>query len=121
MEYTELKSKDGTQTWRLRYNNRALRWFEQQTGLKIMQIDDDSLGMNEITYLLAAGLLHENRDITVDDADDVIDVVGMKRSYELAMEAIQRDLSDDDPDAELQPLNGTASKNALSGAGRGQK
>lgn len=121
MEYTELKARDGSQTWRLRYNNRALRWFEQQTGLKIMQIDDSALGMNEITYLLAAGLLHENRNITVDDADDVIDAVGMKRAYELAMEALQRDLGDDDPDTELQPLNGTASKNAVSGAGHGQK
>lgn len=120
MDYTELKARDGSQTWRLRYGNRSLRWFERQTGLKIMSLDMDNLGMEEITALVAAGLIHDNPAITLDDADDVIDAVGMYRAYNAAMERMQYDLADDDPDKPLEPMNGTARKN-VSGAGRGPK
>lgn len=120
MDYTELRSKDGSQTWRLRYGNRSLRWFERQTGLRIMELDTGSLGMDEITALVAAGLIHEQPDITVDDADDVIDAVGMRKAYNAAMERMQHDLADDDPDKPLEPMNGTARKN-VSGAGHGPK
>ena len=120
MEYTELRARDGSQTWRLRYGNRSLRWFERQTGLRIMQLDMENMGMDEITSLVAAGLIHEMPDITLDDTDDVIDAVGFEKAYHVAMERIQQDLTDDDPDKPLEPLNGTAQKN-VSGAGRGQK
>ena len=117
-EHTEVTSKDGKQTWRLRYNNRALRWFEQQTGLKFMHIDPNNLGLEEATLLIAAGLHHENREVTVEDADDLVDAVGLHGAYQAMMSAIERDLGGDVE--ELEALNGSAPKNA-SGAGARRK
>ena len=65
-EYTEIRSRDGNQVFRLRYNNKALRWFERQTGLKFLSIDPNKLGLDEVSHLAAAGLIHENPDITID-------------------------------------------------------
>lgn len=117
MEYTEMHARDESQTWRLRYNNRALRWFEQKTGLTFMQMDENELGLNEITYLVAAGLQHENPEITAEDADEVIDAVGFRPAFTTVMEALQHDLGSELEDAEQTgATNGTAPKNA-SGTG----
>lgn len=118
MDYTELRARDGSRTWRLRYTNRGLRWFERQTGLRFTDIDPNKLGLEEATALIAAGLLHEHKDVTIEDADDLIDGVGLHQAFRGFMEAIERDLGGDLD--ELEPLNGTAPKN-VSGAGSRRK
>ena len=117
-EYTEIRSRDGNQVFRLRYNNKALRWFERQTGLKFMSIDPNNLGLDEVSHLAAAGLIHENPDITIDDADDFIDTVGLQRAFRAVMEAVEHDLGGDLDEPE--PMNGTDPKNAT-GAGSKQR
>lgn len=117
MDYTEVKGKDG-RVYRLRYNNKALRWFERQTGLKFMSIDPNKLGLDEVSHLAAAGLIHEQPDITIDDADEFVDNVGLQRAFRAVMEAVEHDLGGDLD--ELEPMNGTAPKNA-SGAGSKRK
>lgn len=121
MEYTEMQSRDGSRVYRLRYNNRALRWFERQTGLSFMQMDDSKLGLNEVTYLVAAGLQHEMPEITVDDADDVIDDVGFTTAFEKVRDALEHDLGNEvEAGEQSQATNGTASKN-VSGTGAKQR
>ncbi len=121
MPETEVTARDGSRTWRIRYNNKSLRWFERQTGLRFMGLDPNTLGMDEITYLVAAGLLYEQADVTIDDADEFIDAVGLQTAYRAVMDAVEHDLGSDlDPSLLPNAANGTAPKNAR-GAGMTRK
>lgn len=87
MEYVELDTPSGRK--RLRYSWRAIRWLEEQTGQTFQELFE-SLGTQVSAYtisLLVAGALYEeNRDVTIDDGDDLIEEIGLSA----AMDAVQR-------------------------------
>lgn len=80
--------------WRLRYTNRALRWFETATGVSIMALErvfnGGDLNLETITYLVAAGLYHEKRDVTLDDADDLLDECGFHPTFQAVKQAFEQ-------------------------------
>lgn len=119
MKFTEVVGEDG-KVWRLRYSNGALRWIERKIGINFMQgADLGALSLDDATMIVTAGLLHENRDATVEDGDDYLDSVGLQRGYEAALQALQHWIGAD-LDSTLLPTadngDGTDSKNVL-GAG----
>jgi hypothetical protein len=119
-EYHEIAAGDG-QTWRLRFNNRALRWFEQETGIKFTNINESDLGLTEITYLVAAGMYgYHGQPVTVEDADEFVDTLGLQRAMESAMTALQDDLKIDLEDTEQASQNGATAKKKNS-TGKSQK
>ena len=61
----------------LKFNNRAMRRFQEASGESIIEVWMVGLhggfGHKQVTYLLWAGLIHDDRSLTVEDVDDLID------------------------------------------------
>ena len=61
----------------LKFNNRAMRRFQEASGESIIEVWMVGLhggfGHKQVTYLLWAGLLHAERSLTVEDVDELID------------------------------------------------
>lgn len=76
----------------IKYNNYAFRKMEKTLGVPLpklgAEIANNEIGINEITVMLWGGLLHKNRDATIDDADEIIDAVGYNKVAEAVNEAM---------------------------------
>lgn len=119
MEYVELRSDDG-QVWRMRFGMGALRWLEEQTGESFIELAESlgegrQLSFTTISTLVAAALRHENRNVTLDDADAVIDAAGLGATLDAAMEAFRRSNLMKVADDEAPAADGSATKNAGTG------
>lgn len=58
----------------LRFTTKAIAAFERKIGKPFSKIDDfDDLYLDEKLSLIWAGLLHEDKDLTVDGVFDLID------------------------------------------------
>lgn len=117
MECVEVQSDSG-QVYRFRFGMTGLRWLEEQVGESFVELGQrlqqgGSVSLTFISALVAAGLRHERRDITLDDADAVIDDLGLNRAMNAAMEAFTRsNLFKGSGDAEAEDGDGAAPKNA---------
>jgi len=128
MKVTEITGSDG-QTWRIRFTLKALGWFERQTGIRMASMTDDGLAnlwLDEMAWLFAAGLYHENKDVTLDDGYELLESLSSEQAQEQLMAALRRDQGLDlpaanDSDDDGQPTqDGTAPKN-VTGTGTGSK
>ena len=85
--------KVGDKTYPLKYNNKALRILEKSLGVPIQKIgkklQNDEMGINELTEILRVGLVHWKPDITIDEADDIIDEVGLAKASEAIGKAFE--------------------------------
>jgi len=121
MEYVEVRSDSG-QVYRFRFGMTGLRWLEEQVGESFVELgrrleQGGNVSLALVSALVAAGLRHEWRDITLDDADEVIDNLGLQRTMDAVLEAFTRsNLFKGSGDAEAG--EGTVPKNA---AGTGTK
>lgn len=115
MDYVEVQSDSG-EVYRFRFGMTGLRWLEEQVGESFVELGQrlqpgGKVSFTLISALVAAGLRHERRDITLDDADAVIDDLGLNRAMNAAVEAFNRSkLFKGMRDAEAG--EGTAPKNA---------
>lgn len=88
----EIVGSDGTK-WRIRYSLEALAWFERQTGIKLAKvegIDPGEMYLDEMAALFAAGIYHENRDVTVSDGFQMLESLSNDQAAEL-LETFARD------------------------------
>lgn len=107
---TEIKGEDG-RTWRLRFSLAALGWFERQSGLKVSALTGDrlqNLWLDEIAMLFAAGIYHENRDVTIDDGYEILESLSSEQAQKQLMEALYRDQGIELPPDEAAQVNDSA-------------
>ena len=58
----------------IRFTTKAIATFERKIGKPFSKIDDfDDLYLDEKLSLILAGLLHEDKNLTVDDVFDLVD------------------------------------------------
>lgn len=60
-------------TRNLRYGMKALSLIEQKLNKPIMNMDFDSLSVTDIAVIIWAGLVHEDKELTVDRVMDLVD------------------------------------------------
>lgn len=120
MEYTELKARNDDRKWRIRYDMEALEWFEEKTGVAVFRIDMSSLGTRDLNWLVAAGLIHENKDVDLTDGREVINAVGLARLFPILGARLKYDLGAEDiEDEEIEAVKtGTAPKNVNGTGGK---
>lgn len=84
----------------IKYSNYAFRMMEEALGMPLpklgIEVGNNAIGIREITVLVWGGLLHKNRDATIDDADEVIDAVG----YDAVSKAINEAMAEYFPQVE---------------------
>jgi len=85
--------KVGDKIYPLKYNNKALRTLEKQLGMPITKIgrkmQEEEFGVNELTEILRIGLIHWKPEITIDEADEIIDAVGLSKASEAIGKAFE--------------------------------
>ena len=94
MEYVEVQSDSG-EVYRFRFGMAGLRWLEEQVGESFVELgrrleQGGNVSLTLVSALVAAGLRHERRDITLDDADAVIDDLGLNRTMDAVLAAFTR-------------------------------
>jgi hypothetical protein len=57
----------------LKFNMKALALIEKKLNIKIGQIEQSGIGINEIAVILWAGLQHEDASLTIDKVMDLVD------------------------------------------------
>lgn len=57
----------------LRYKANSLKALEKELNIKITKLDVNSLGITEMIAMLWAGLIHEQSDLTLNQAGDLLD------------------------------------------------
>ena len=88
-----MRFKINKKEYELKYSFRALRVIEKDLGLKFSEFDKADLGSLEVVLkIFRAGLLHENKDITLDQAEELLDEHGF--SNEFFMEVIEKFIKD---------------------------
>lgn len=74
---------------KLRFTTNAIAELEDVLGQPITKLDEESLGVKTLRALLWAGLLHENRDLTIEEAGDLMDHANLEDIATKVMEALQ--------------------------------
>jgi len=81
----------GEQVWRFRFGNNALAELEGMLGLSLPQLGKrlaaGEAGFRELRALVWAGLLHEQPDITLRQAGEVMDAAGLEAAVDAAVRA----------------------------------
>lgn len=57
----------------LKFNMKALALIEKKLNIKIGQIEQSGIGINEIAVILWAGLQHEDASLTIEKVMDLVD------------------------------------------------
>jgi hypothetical protein len=65
--------KLGKQLYTLRYGNKALRVYEREAEASVADLYGKTFGVGTITYLLHAGMVYDQPEVTLDDIDDMLD------------------------------------------------
>ena len=60
---------------------------EKELGKPFSQMDDGTLG--DLTVLVWAGLQHHHPELSIDDVDEIFDVVGYQELGQLSAQAVQ--------------------------------
>lgn len=77
---SEYEIKCGDKIYSLKYNNKALRTLEVSLDMPIAKIGEvlqNEISIGLLTEIFRVGLLHWNPDITLDEAGEIIDEVGI--------------------------------------------
>lgn len=67
------KVKVGKTFYSLKYGTKALRRYEGEADLPITALATNRFGISTIVYLLHAGMVYEDPDVTLDDLDAILD------------------------------------------------
>ena len=57
----------------LRYGINALAMAEDMLGYSVQKLDSDSIGIKELRIMFYCGLRWENKNLSLDDAGDILD------------------------------------------------
>ena len=79
-------------SYQLRYNFNSLALLEDVLGVPVTAVGDNP-GIKEIRALLWAGLLHQHKDLSLNDAGDIADGVGFSELPELVSTALSKALT----------------------------
>lgn len=87
MSYTPIELD---KTRNFRYGMKAISLVEKKFKKPIMQIDLNNLTMEGIATIIWAGLVHEDKNLTVDKTMDIVDDAKMsiQRIFEIATDAL---------------------------------
>lgn len=91
MEYVEIDTPSGRK--QLRYSWRAIRWLEEQSGQSFQELFESlerGVSAYTISLLVAGAQYEENRDVTIDDGDDLIEEIGLSAAMEAVQKAIEQ-------------------------------
>ena len=116
---TEITGGDGKK-WRIRFSLQALGWFEQQTGIHVMQLNDANIAsmyLNDMAYLFASGLYHENPDVGLAEGYELMESLENEQAQKQIWAALRRDRGGDLPPDETAKKSGGGSKKKSSGTG----
>jgi hypothetical protein len=72
----------------LRLTSNSIVKVEKELGFPITKLNEDTLGFEAIRALLWAGLLHEIKDLTPDEAGDLMDKGDFEEISERISEAL---------------------------------
>lgn len=74
----------------LRYSGRSLRAIEKETGKNVLKGEiGGNLNFTELVVLVWAGLLHEDPDLDLDDAADLVDPARIEEIADAMNEALK--------------------------------
>ena len=76
----EYEIKSGDKVYALKFNNKALRTLETTLDMPITKIGEvlqDQISIEMLTEIFRAGLIHWKPDITIDEAGEIIDEIGI--------------------------------------------
>ena len=65
--------KLGKQLYPLKFGNKALRVYEKEAEASVADLYGKTFGVGTITYLLHAGMVYDNPEVTLDDIDEMLD------------------------------------------------
>jgi hypothetical protein len=57
----------------IKFNMKALALIEKKLNIKIGQIEQNGIGINEIAVILWAGLQHEDASLSIEKVMDLVD------------------------------------------------
>lgn len=82
----------------LKYNNKALRMIEKSLDMPITKLGEAlqtevSIGM--LTEIFRVGLLHWRPEITLDEAGEIMDEIGITKAAEAVGKAFEMAFSDE--------------------------
>ncbi|SFS75858.1 hypothetical protein [Marininema halotolerans] len=73
---------------RLKFNMNALTELEDALGMPITGLSSQKVGMKELRAMLWAGLLHEDADLTLKEAGDLMEMEKLHEISEKVTEAM---------------------------------
>lgn len=74
---------------RIRFSFTAFRLFERETGKNILKLDWENLSATDFVALLWAGLAAEDKEITLDEVSDAVDLSNIEELQEALYQAFQ--------------------------------
>lgn len=85
-----------------KYGMRAISLIEKKFKKPIMQIDLNNLYMEEMATIIWAGLVHEDKGLTVDKTMDIVDNAKMsiERVFMIASDALIKAFADEEEEVE---------------------
>ena len=60
----------------LRIAIKAIKIIEEELNIPISKIDFENIGMKELNIMLYAGLIHEDKELTIEKVLDIMDEFG---------------------------------------------
>ncbi len=75
----------------LRYGFKALLAIEKRLGKKLTQLDENNCGMEELAVYFWAGLIHEDKTLTLERAIDLLDAGDFREIAATVNEAMGAD------------------------------
>ncbi|SMO48822.1 gene transfer agent family protein [Melghirimyces algeriensis] len=73
---------------RLKYDMNALTELEDALDRPVTQLNDQSIGIKELRALLWAGLIHEDRELTLEGAGELVEMENIQTVSEKVTEAM---------------------------------
>lgn len=95
---------------RLKFNMNALSELEDVLGKPVTQLSDQSIGMKELRALLWAGLLHEDPELTLHMAGELVEMENIQVISEKITEAMMLAFPQGEPKNRVSGPNGIGQK-----------
>lgn len=88
----EYEIKVGDKAYSLKYNNKALRTLERTLDMSLVKLGEmmqENMSIGTLTEIFRVGLLHKNPEITVDEAGEIIDEIGLTEAADAVGKALE--------------------------------
>lgn len=95
---------------RLKFNMNALTELEDVLGMPITGLSDQKVGMKELRAMLWAGLLHDDPDLSLREAGDLIELENLQEISEKVTEAMTIAFPKNEPKNRVSGPNGIGQK-----------